>query len=367
MTITLVGMPGCGKSTVGRHLARHLGLRLVDSDHEIEKRIGMPIRSWFEAHGEAAFRDIEQQVIEQLCAPGNDIVLATGGGAVLRAANRERLRQASHVFYLRSTPEELFRRLRHDTHRPLLQVADPLRRLRELYRERDPLYRQVAHYVIETGRPSVPALVNMVLMQLELAGLVDPQRVPSPIDAARPAPPADPPPSPAFGPAVHSPAMTTSASSRALVVPVDTGHQRYDILIGSGLLDAAETWQGLPRAAMALIVSNATVAPLYAARLQRALAPHYARGVGARIARRRAVQGLAHAEPDLRPPARRRLRPPDGAVRAGRRRGRRHHRLGGGPATCAACPSCRCRPRCWRRWIRRSAARRPSTTRPART
>jgi len=186
VSLTLVGMPGCGKSTVGRHLARHLGLQLVDSDHEIEKRIGMPIRSWFEAHGEAAFRDIEQQVIDELCAPGHEIVLATGGGAVLRASNRERLRQASHVFYLRSTPEELFRRLRHDTHRPLLQVADPLRRLRELYRERDPLYRQVAHYVIETGRPSVPALVNMVLMQLELAGLVDPQRVPSPIDASTP-------------------------------------------------------------------------------------------------------------------------------------------------------------------------------------
>ena len=184
MSITLVGMPGCGKSTVGRHLARHLGLRLVDSDHEIEKRIGMPIRSWFEAHGEAAFRDIEQQVIQDLCSSGQDLVLATGGGAVLRAANREQLHRSSHVFYLRSTPEELFRRLRHDTHRPLLQVADPLRKLRELYRERDPLYRQVAHYVVETGRPSVPALVNMVLMQLELAGLVDPQRVPSPIDAS---------------------------------------------------------------------------------------------------------------------------------------------------------------------------------------
>ncbi len=182
-SITLVGMPGCGKSTVGRHLARHLGLRLVDSDHEIEKRIGMPIRSFFEAHGEAAFRDVEQQVIEDLCNASHDIVLASGGGAVLRGANREQLHRASHVFYLRSTPEELFRRLRHDTHRPLLQVADPLRRLRELYRERDPLYRQVAHYIIETGRPSVPALVNMVLMQLELAGLVDPLRVPSPIDA----------------------------------------------------------------------------------------------------------------------------------------------------------------------------------------
>ena len=173
-------MPGCGKSTVGRHLARHLGLKLVDSDHAIEARIGMPIRSFFEAEGEGPFRDVEQQVIAELSAEP-DIVLATGGGAVLREPNRRALRKHCHVFYLRSTPEELFRRLRHDTHRPLLQVGDPLRRLRELFRERDPLYRQVAHYVIETGRPSVPSLVNMVLTQLELAGLVDASRVPSPI------------------------------------------------------------------------------------------------------------------------------------------------------------------------------------------
>ena len=176
--IALVGMPGSGKSTVGRHLARQLGLRFVDTDTEIEQRTGMPVREYFEAHGEAAFRDVEQAVIDEVTRD-TDNLIATGGGAVLRAANREALHSRRRVFYLRSTPEELARRLRHDTGRPLLQVADPLKRLRELYRERDPLYRKTAHYTIETARPSVPGLVNMILMQLELTGEVDPNTVPA--------------------------------------------------------------------------------------------------------------------------------------------------------------------------------------------
>lgn len=178
-------MPGGGKSTVGRHLARHLGVPFVDADHEIEARIGGSIRDFFAAHGEPAFRDLEQQVVDELTQRGDIGVFATGGGAVLREPNREVLRARCTVVYLRSTPEELFRRLRHDTQRPLLQVANPLIRLRDLYRERDPLYRRTAHFVIETGRPSVPALVNMVLMQLELAGLVDASTVPSPVDHAK--------------------------------------------------------------------------------------------------------------------------------------------------------------------------------------
>ncbi len=173
MKLILVGMPGSGKSTVGRQLARRLGLPFRDSDHEIEQRIGCPIRDFFEREGETAFRDIEESILQELTqAPSG--VLATGGGAVLRPANRERLRQAGQVIYLRSTPEELFRRLRHDSHRPLLQVPDPMGRLRSLYEERDPLYRETSHFTIETGRPSVPTLVNMILMQLELAGVLPP-------------------------------------------------------------------------------------------------------------------------------------------------------------------------------------------------
>ena len=174
MKLVLVGLPGSGKSTVGRHLARRLALPFTDTDHAIEQRIGCSIREFFDREGEAAFRDIEEAVIDEL-AHVDSGVLATGGGAVLRPVNRERLRAGGHVIYLRSTPEELFRRLRHDTNRPLLQVTNPLARLRALYDERDPLYRETAHFVIETGRPSVPTLVNMILMQLELAGVIPPR------------------------------------------------------------------------------------------------------------------------------------------------------------------------------------------------
>lgn len=174
MTLALVGLPGSGKSTVGRQLARRLGLPFTDSDHEIEQRIGCSIREFFEREGEAPFRDIEEEVIRALVQCEN-CVLATGGGAVLRPANRENLRRAGHVIYLRSTPELLFKRLRHDANRPLLQVADPLARLRSLYEERDPLYRETAHFVIETGRPSVSRLTHMILMQLELAGVIPPR------------------------------------------------------------------------------------------------------------------------------------------------------------------------------------------------
>ena len=176
-------MPGGGKSTVGRHLARRLDVPFVDTDAVIEKRIGCSIRTYFEEEGEARFRDLEAAVLDDALAEGRGVV-ATGGGIVLRDGNRRLLHERSVCVYLHSTPEELFRRLRHDTRRPLLQVADPLARLRQLFAERDALYREAAHYVIETGRPSVPTLVNMILMQLELAGAIEPRAAPSRAGAA---------------------------------------------------------------------------------------------------------------------------------------------------------------------------------------
>ncbi len=167
MLLSLVGLPGSGKTTVGRQLARRLGLRFVDSDHAIEIRLGCSIREFFEREGEPKFRDIEAEVLDGLTQVQNSVV-STGGGAVLRSVNRDRLHRRGKVIYLKSTPEELFRRLRHDTNRPLLQVSDPMGRLRELFEQRDPLYREVAHFVLETGRPSVATLVNMIVMQLEL-------------------------------------------------------------------------------------------------------------------------------------------------------------------------------------------------------
>ncbi len=188
--ISLVGLPGSGKSTVGRQLARRLGLPFFDSDHEIEQRLGCSIREYFEREGEERFRDVEETKIAELTqAQASDLdpsagsshgsqvvanvarvaVLSTGGGTVLRPLNRQRLRGSGTVVYLRSNPEELVKRLRHDRNRPLLQGVDPLQRLKDLFDVRDPLYRETAHFVVETGRPSVATLVNMIVMQLELA------------------------------------------------------------------------------------------------------------------------------------------------------------------------------------------------------
>lgn len=167
MQVALIGLPGSGKSTIGRQLSRRLQVPFWDSDHVIEERLGCSIREYFEREGEQVFRQVESQILDEL-TQGPDGVLSTGGGAVLLAENRDFLRQRTRVVYLNSTPDDLIRRLRHDRNRPLLQVADPLAKLRDLFAQRHPLYRETAHLVVDTGRPSVSRLVQLILSELEL-------------------------------------------------------------------------------------------------------------------------------------------------------------------------------------------------------
>jgi len=157
---------GAGKTTVGRILARRLKRRFFDTDHEIERRCGVRIPVIFDIEGEAGFRDREAAVLAELCAM-DGVVLATGGGAVLREANRRALRSSGTVAYLHAQPAELAQRLRQDRNRPLLAGADRLRRLGDLYGERDPLYREIADVVIDTGRQGSPALARALLRRLE--------------------------------------------------------------------------------------------------------------------------------------------------------------------------------------------------------
>jgi shikimate kinase len=163
--ICLVGMMGAGKTTVGRQLAKRLGRRFVDADHEIEARTGVRIPTIFEIEGEAGFRRREAETIDALTRE-HGLVLATGGGAVLDPSNRRRLKESGLVVYLRVLPLLLYERTRHDRNRPLLQVADPLAKLEELFAQRDPLYREVADVVIDTSSGGVGSLVRRVEQEL---------------------------------------------------------------------------------------------------------------------------------------------------------------------------------------------------------
>lgn len=158
----LVGLMGAGKTTVGKIMAKHLHKVFYDSDHEIEHRTGVNIPLIFELEGEAGFRKRESATIEEL-AQLQDIVLATGGGAILAKQNRDILSQRGTVIYLRAHPEELFHRTRGDKNRPLLQTDDPRAKLERLFAERDPLYKEIADIVIETGDQPV----NTIVTQLE--------------------------------------------------------------------------------------------------------------------------------------------------------------------------------------------------------
>jgi 3-dehydroquinate synthase len=226
--IFLVGLMGAGKTTIGRMLARKLGLEFIDSDHEIERRTGASIPWIFEIEGEASFRRREADVIRDLTAR-DGIVLATGGGAILDAGSRALLQERGTVVYLRASVNSILARTAHDKNRPLLQTANPRARLDELTAVREPLYREIAHIVVDTGRPNVQSMVQTILAQLSARA------------AAVPA------------------AMTPTSQT----LNVDLGDRSYPIVIGAGVLsDPAELERHIPGRNVA-IVTNTTVAPLY--------------------------------------------------------------------------------------------------------
>jgi shikimate kinase len=163
--IFLIGIMGAGKTTVGRLLAKRLQKKFLDSDHEIERRTGVKIPVIFELEGEAGFRVREETMIDELTQRDN-LVLATGGGAPLREANRTRLRARGVVVYLRAGIEDLWRRTKNDKNRPLLRTENPRAKLEALLKERDPIYREVSHLIIDTGEQNVQKLVRRLEQQL---------------------------------------------------------------------------------------------------------------------------------------------------------------------------------------------------------
>ena len=157
---------GAGKSTIGRLLAKELRLPFKDSDKEIEQRTGADIPWIFDVEGEQGFREREQAVIVGLCG-ADGLVLATGGGAVLREENRRALRAGGRVVYLHATVEQQIDRTSRDRNRPLLRTADPARVLSELMAIRDPLYREIADVVIETDERPPRMVVLEIIERLE--------------------------------------------------------------------------------------------------------------------------------------------------------------------------------------------------------
>ncbi|WP_373896742.1 bifunctional shikimate kinase/3-dehydroquinate synthase AroKB [uncultured Massilia sp.] len=237
---------GAGKTTIGRQIARKLGKRFVDSDHEIEARTGATIPWIFEIEGEASFRRREADVIRDLSSQ-DDLVLATGGGAVLNPASRALLAERGTVIYLRASIGSILQRTSHDKNRPLLQTADPRARLEELFAQRDPLYREIADLVIDTGRPNVQSMVQTILDQLAA------------LDAARAA---------ACARRAGKDAMNQQAPT---TLNVELGERSYPIAIGPNLLDDGALLDRHVDGGKAAIVTNTTVAPLYLARVAGAL------------------------------------------------------------------------------------------------
>ncbi len=232
--IVLVGMMGAGKSTVGRRLAHALGREFIDADKEIEVRCGVPIATIFELEGEEGFRRRETALIDEL-SRRSGLVLATGGGAVLREENRAMISERGYVIYLQAALPELWHRLRHDRVRPLLRAPNPRQRIAELLAARDPLYHACAHLTVMTGRQPVDALVHDIVDRLKAA------------------------------------AGSPIAQDAPLELEVSLGERSYPILIAPGLAGGCEALSRLAAGRQVAIVTNPVVGPLYAGPLAASL------------------------------------------------------------------------------------------------
>lgn len=252
--IFLVGLMGAGKTTVGRALAKKLNKRFIDSDHEIEARTGASIPLIFEIEGEESFRQREAEVIRDLTAQ-QDIVLATGGGAILNAESRALLHSRGTVIYLRASVNSILQRTSHDKNRPLLQTADPRKRIEELARQREPYYCEVAHIVIDTGRPNVQWLMHSILTKLELV-----KETPIHGNAMNQCPET-----------ASSEPDTTAQQTALVTLSVDLGERSYPISIGPSLLSDVALASRYITGRRAAIVTNTVVAPLYLETLTRTL------------------------------------------------------------------------------------------------
>ena len=244
--VFLVGLMGAGKTTIGRLLARKLGMRFVDSDHEIEERTGATIPWIFEIEGEASFRRREAEVIRDLCGQ-EGIVLATGGGAILDPESRALLQERGTVIYLRASITSILARTGHDKNRPLLQTADPRRKLEELMAQREPLYLEMARLVVDTGRPNVQSMVQIIINQLDALACQD-------------------------APNCMTQAQSSMNEQTNILLTVDLGERSYPISIGPAVLDDAAMLARHVGGRKVAIVTNTTVAPLYLERLAAPLA-----------------------------------------------------------------------------------------------
>ena len=261
-SIFLVGLMGAGKTTIGRALAKKLNKRFVDSDHEIESRTGTTIPVIFEIEGEESFRKREADVIRELSAQ-QDIVLATGGGAILRAETRAYLKQRGTVIYLRAGINQILQRTGRDKNRPLLQTADPRRKLEELSRQRDPYYREVADFVIETGRPNVQFLVQAILSQLELT--------PKPTADATASTTATSATTHAQPAASAAESNMTDSTFSPVSLQVELGERSYPITIGHGLLSNPELLTRHVAGKRVALITNDKVGPLYLPQVRKLL------------------------------------------------------------------------------------------------